>query len=173
MSDFFRKLRKTVKEIEKIADDFEEEVGETDIKESKNDYGRDTPRQLSMIDLRERLGLEELARITGLPFDTYNDYLDEEWVGGVYTMSDPSYHTYFQVWFARKDADGYNPDGVLGYYKEVMPDLHVVDDIGDEAFWVDSKTLFVHKGEDVIQASTNSDSELNLETIRTLVRKII
>ena len=173
MSDFFRKLRKTIKGIEKIADDFKEEMRESDYEDTKNDNNGDVTSKQSKTDIRGLLSLEDLARITGLPFDVYNDYIDDDWLGGVYTISDPSYHTYFQVWFARKDVDGYRPDGVLDYYKEVMPGLQRVRDIGDEAFWTDSKTLFVHSGQDVLQASTNSDSDLSLDIIKKLVQALI
>ena len=60
--------------------------------------------------MRQILTLAEVVRITGLPFNTYNDYKDDTWEGGVYTCSDPKIHTYFQAWFARKDSDGYDAE---------------------------------------------------------------
>ena len=109
-----------------------------------------------------------------MPIDKYGPYKDEEWVGGVYTSSNPKIHTYFQVWFARKDVDGYNPNGVLDYFKEVTPDLQPVKGFGDKAFWSDSNTvLFVHKGQDVLQAVTTSDRGLSLGIMKRLVEIIL
>jgi hypothetical protein len=75
------------------------------------------------LDLRKFLSIEEVARITNLPIDTYNPYLDDSWEGGVYTSSNARIHTYFQAWFARKDVDGYDPYNVLSYYMEIITDL--------------------------------------------------
>ena len=129
---------------------------------------------MESLDLRKYLSIDEVAQITKLPIDDYGPYKDEEWEGGVYTSSNPKIHTYFQVWIARKDVDGYNPEGVLSYFKEVTPNLKAVKGFGDEAYWSDSNSVFfVRKGQDVLQATTTSDKGLTLKVMKRLVDIIL
>jgi hypothetical protein len=167
MVDFFKELEKAAKHLDKIAREWEPK------KKTKK-----TPKEQTTssegLDLRKYITIDQVANVTKLPIDSYSPYLDDEWEGGVYTSSNPKIHTYFQVWIARKDVDGYNPEGVLSYFKEVTPNLKAVKGFGDEAFWSDSNAVFfVRKGQDVLQAVTTSDRGLSLEIMKRLVEIIM
>ena len=167
MVDFFKELEKATKQLDKISKEWEPEK-----KTSKENQKKQTAPSEGR-DIRQYLPVDEVARITNLPM-TYTPYKDDTWEGGVYTCSDPKIHTYFQAWFFRKDVDGYDPDGVLSYPKEVTPNLQPVKGIGDEAYWSDSNAvLYVRKGQDVLQATTTSDKGLSFDVMKRLVEKII
>jgi hypothetical protein len=169
MCAFWKKIGEAVKEIDKIAKEFEETR-----ESSKELPKKEKTTPAEGLDLRKYLSIEEVAQITNLPFDDYSQYIDEEWTGGTYISSNPNIHTYFQVWSAQKDVDGYNPEGVLSYFKEVTPNLLSVKGFGDEAYWSGSNAvLFVRKGQDVLQAVTTSEKGLSLEIMKQLVEKIL
>ena len=114
MTDFFKELEKAAKHLDKIAKEWEPKK-----KSPKKTLKKRSEEQTATsegVDVREYLPVSEVAEITKLQIDTYGHYLDDQWEGGVYTSSNPTVHTYFQVWFARKDEDGYNPEGVLSYF---------------------------------------------------------
>ena len=169
MVDFFKELEKATKHLDKIAKEWEPK------KKPKKEKPKEQKTTLVKgFDLRKYLSIDEVAQITKLPIDDYGPYKDEEWEGGVYTSSNPKIHTYFQVWVARKDVDGYNPEGVLSYFKEVTPNLKEVKGFGDEAYWSNSNAVFfVRKGQDILQATTTSDRGLSLEIMKKLVEKIL
>ncbi len=168
MTGFFKDLGKAVKKLDKIAKELEPE------KKTSKEIPKEETAPSEGRDLRPILPVAEVVRITNLPIDTYTPYFDDAWEGGVYTSSDPKIHTYFQAWFARKDIDGYNPDGVLSYPKEVMPNLQPIKGIGDEAYWSDiNATLLIRKEQDVLQAVTTSDRGLSLKIMQQLVKIII
>jgi hypothetical protein len=171
MVDFFKELEKAKKHLDEIAKEWEPKKTKKTPEEKPKEQ-KSTP--MKGFDLRKYLSIEEVAQITDLPIDKYSPYLDEEWKGGVYNSSNPKIHTYFQLWVAEKDVDGYNPDGVLGYFKEVTPNLKAVKGIGDEAYWSDSNAVFfVRKGQDVLQAVTTSDKGLSFEVMKRLVKIIL
>lgn len=168
MCGFFKELEKAAKQLDQIAKKYEPKKKTTEKTPKKQ------PTQSKEGDLGKYITIGEVAQITNLPIDKYSPYMDEEWEGGSYTSSDPKIHTYFQVWFAKKNSDEYNPDGVLDYFKEVTPHLKTIKGIWDEAYWSDSnKVFFVRKGQDVLQASTSSDSVLGFDIMRQLTEIII
>jgi len=168
MCAFWKKLGETVKEIEKVAKEWDVN------KEPSKEILEEQTAPSEGRDIRQYLLVDEVARITNLPIDTYTPYKDDTWDGGVYTSSDPKIHTYFQVWFARKDVDGYTPDGVLSYFKEVTPNLQQNKDIGDKAYWSESNAVFfVRKEQDVLQAVTTSDNGLSFGIMKRLVEIIL
>ncbi len=172
MSDFFKEIDKVVKKLDKIAKEWEPK------KKPSQKTPKETPKEQTTstegLDLRKYITIDEVARITKLPIDTYTPYLDDEWEGGVFTSSNPKIHTYFQVWFARKNVDGYTPDGALSYYLEVTPNLQQIKGIGDKSYWSESNAvLFVRKGQDVLQAVTTSDRGLSFDIMKRLLEIII
>ena len=170
MVDFFKELEKAAKHLDKISKEWEPKKKKTPKEKQKEQ--KTTP--VEGFDLRKYLSIDEVAQITKLPIDNYGPYRDEEWVGGVYRSNNPKIHTYFQLWFARKDVDGYNPEGALSYFKEVTPNLKAVKGFGDEAYWSDSNAVFfVRKGQDVLQALTTSDRGLSLEIMKKLLEIIM
>ncbi len=172
MVDFFKELEKATKHLDKIAKEWEPKKKTEKTPKDKPKEQKTTP--VEGLDLRKYLSIDEVAQITKLPIDDYSQYEDEDWEGGVYTSSNPKIHTYFQVWFTRKDVDGYNPEGVLSYFKEVTPNLKAVKGFGDEAYWSDSNAVFfVRKGQDVLQAVTTSDRGLSLDIMKRLLEIII
>ena len=169
MCGFFEELGKAAKQLDKFAKEMDED------KKSSKEIPKKQTAPPEGLDMRQFLTIAEVARVTGLPFNKYyNSHLDDTWEGGVYSCSDPKIHTHFQAFFARKDVDGYDPDGVLSYPLEVMPNLQPVKGIGDEAYWSDiSGTIYVLKDQDVLQASTSGDSGLSLGIMKQLVKIII
>ena len=146
MCGFFEELGKAVKQLDKFAKELDKD------KKSSKEIPKEQTAPSEGLDLRLILPVAKVASITGLPFKNYNSHLDDTWEGGVYTCSDPKIHTYFQAWFARKDVDGYDPDGVLSYPKEVMPNLQPIKDLGDEAYWsAISGTIIARKKQNVLQ----------------------
>ena len=164
MCAFWKKLGKAVKEIEKVA----KELGAE--KESSQELHEKQTAPSEGRDIRQYLTVDEVARITKLSIDTYTPYLDDTWEGGVYTSSDPKTHTYFQVWFNRKDPDGYNDENVWNYLLETLADLQPVLGIGDEAFWSNSTgALIIRKLHDVLHVVTTSDRGISLGVMKRLV----
>ena len=171
MCGFFKKLGEAVdeavKEIDKYAKDFKVD------KESSQVPPEEQPAPLEGRDMRQYLTLNDVARITKLPFNKYTDFVDDTWEGGVYTCSDPKIHTYFQAWFARKDSDGYDAGGIWNYLTEVMPNLQQVQGIGDEAYWSDiTMALIVRLGHDVLQAAGGLSLDIMQQLVKIIIGKI-
>ena len=165
MCAFWKKLGEAVKEIDKIAkelDNTRESSKETTVKQTTSSGG---------LDLREILAVAEVARISDLPIDTYNSYLDDMWEGGIYTSSNPKVHTYFQAWFARKDIDGYDADNGWSYLKEVLPDLQRVQGVGDESYWSDN-AFIARKGQEVLQAGGGLPLEIMKQLVKLIFDKV-
>jgi hypothetical protein len=172
MVDFFKELEKAKKHLDNISKEWEPK------KKHSKDTSKKTQKKKVVrsegFDLRKYLTIDEAARLSKLPLDSYSPYLDDEWEGGVYTSSDPKVHTYFQVWFARKNVEEYNPDGIWSYFEEVTPNLQQIKDLGDKAFWSSSNSvLFVRKEQDVLQAVTTSNKGLSLDIMKQLVELIL
>ena len=171
MCGFFKKLGEAVKEIDKYAKEIDKFAKDFDKdKEDSQEPSEEQTAPESGRNMKEILSLDEVARVTGLPFNNYNDYRDDMWKGGVYTCSDPTIHKHFNAYLVQKDPEGYDVDGTWNYLLEVMENPQPVQGIGDEAYWVTvTKGFFVRWGDNVLQASGG----LSLNIIKQLVKIII
>lgn len=160
---FFERLTETAKKAKRALDDsgviedlgdLVKEAGENISSQSSDASASpqpgESPRVAGDAEIQSVLSLDEVAEITGLPFDTLHPHNDEEWAGGIYQCSDREVNDYFELRYGKApEGEEYDPNDMWQFLvTEVQPQIPVTG-LTEGAFRSSDEIVFFRAGNNV------------------------
>ena len=176
MTGFFKKLGDAVKEIEKIAKEFDvNKDSRARVRPTERASATDETEPSEGRDIRQYLSMADLVRMTQLSFDQYTPYRDETWEGGTYTCSDSQVHTHLDFYFARWGPEGYDAENAMNFWNyllEIMPDAQPLPGLGEAAYWSGNNSAVARQGHEILQAGGGLSREIMHHVLQHVINQL-